>query len=274
MTSATAIHPTAIISDGAKIADSVEIAPYAVIGPNVTIGAGTKVGAHAVIDGHTTIGENCRIFASTSIGLEPQDLSYKGEPTGVIMGDRTIVREFVTIHRGTGDRFTRVGSDCFFMNYSHIAHDCQVGNGVIFANSATLAGHVVVGDRVVIAGTVVVHQFVRIGRLAMCSGVTGTRRDIPPFSMCDGRPLAVTGLNLVGLRRAQVGAEARAALKQAYKTIYRLGLNTTQALERIEEEGALTEEVKEVLAFYRASKRGVVKGAFEAEGGIASVEED
>ncbi len=268
------IHSTAIIGDGAQIANSVEVAPYAVIGANVIIKAGTKIGAHAVIDGHTTIGENCHIFPGASIGLEPQDLSYKNEPTGVIMGDRCTVREYATIHRGTGDRFTRVGDDCFLMNYSHIAHDCQVGNGAIFANGATLAGHVVVGERVVIAGSVVVHQFVRIGRLAMISGATGTRMDVPPFAMCDQRPLAVTGLNLVGLRRAKIGPEIRNSIKQAYKLIYRSSLNNSQALSRIEEECALTDEIKEIVDFYRTTKRGVIKGAFTAEGGIASAVEE
>jgi len=268
------IHSSAIVSDGAQVGSGVEIAPYAVIGPNVKIGAGTKIGAHAIIDGHTTIGENCHIFAGASIGLEPQDLSYKNEPTGVIMGDRVTVREYVTIHRATGDRFTRVGNDCFLMNYSHIAHDCQVGDGVIFANSTTLGGHVVVGDRVVIGGSVVVHQFVRIGRLAMISGATGTRMDVPPFSMCDRRPVHFTGLNLVGLRRAKIGPEVRNAIKQAYKLLYRSSLNNTQALAKIEEECPLTDEIKEILDFYRSSKRGVVKGVFMAEGGIASVEEE
>lgn len=268
------IHPTAIIGDGAKIDDTVDIAPYAVIGPNVIIKAGTKIGAHAIIDGHTTIGENCNIFPGASIGLQPQDLSYKDEPTGVIMGDRVTVREYATIHRGTADRFTRVGDDCFLMNYSHIAHDCQIGNGAIFANGATLAGHVVVGERVVIAGSVVVHQFVRIGRYAMISGATGTRMDIPPFTMCDKRPLAVTGLNLVGLRRGKVGPEIRNTIKQAYKLIYRSGLNTTQALAKIEEEIVQSPEIKEIVEFFRTTKRGVIRGAFTADGGIASVVDD
>ena len=262
MTLTTRIHSTAIIADGAKIHDSVEIAPYAVIGPNVEIKAGTKIGAHAIIDGVTTIGENCHIFAGASIGLEPQDLSYKNEPTGVILGNGVTVREYATIHRGTGDRFTRVGDNCFLMAYSHIAHDCQLGNGVIMANNATLAGHVQVGDQAVFGGTIVIHQHARVGRMAMISGITGTRVDLPPFTVCDDRPAKVVGLNLVGMRRGKIGPEVRAAIKQTYKIIYGSGMNTTQALAQVEADVPQFDEVKEIVEFYRASKRGVAKGSW------------
>lgn len=262
MTLATTIHPTAIIADGAKIHDSVEIAPYAVIGPNVEIKAGTKIGAHAVVDGFTTIGENCRIFAGASIGLEPQDISYKNEPTGVVIGDRVTVREYATIHRGTADRFTKVGDDCFLMAYSHIAHDCKVGNGVIMANNATLAGHVQVGDRAVFGGTVMIHQNARVGRMCMIGGITGTRVDLPPFTVCDDRPAVVVGLNLVGMRRGKIGQEVRSVIKQAYKLIYGSGLNNTQALQQIEAELPQFDEIKEIVELYRSSKRGVAKGSW------------
>lgn len=260
MTLATSVHPTAIIADGAKIHESVEIAPYAVIGPHVEIKAGTKIGAHVVIDGRTTIGENCHIYAGCAVGLEPQDLSYKNEPTGVVIGNRTTLREYVTVHRGTGDRTTRIGDDCFLMNYAHVAHDCQIGNGVIMANGATLAGHCQVGDRAVFAGLTVMHQHVRIGRMCMISGITGSRKDLPPFSVCDARPAEVVGLNLVGMRRAKIGTETRAAIKQAYKLIYGSGFNITQALEQIESEVPQFDEVKEIVEFFRSSKRGVVRG--------------
>ncbi|MBS1997782.1 MAG: acyl-ACP--UDP-N-acetylglucosamine O-acyltransferase [Cyanobacteria bacterium SZAS LIN-2] len=264
------IHPTAIIADGAVIHETVQIGPYAVIGPNVKIGAGTRVGAHAVLDGHTTIGEDCRLFAGASVGLEPQDLSYKGEPTGVILGNRVTLREYATVHRGTGDRFTTVGDDCFFMNYSHIAHDCTIGKGVILANGATFGGHCVVGDYVVGGGLVVFHQHVKVGRMVMISGITGTRADLPPFSICDDRPARVVGVNAVGMRRQKFSAETRSAIKSAYKLIYRSGLNYANALARIEAELPPLPELKEIVDFYRASKRGVVKGGFGEE----SSEED
>lgn len=252
------IHKTAIISDGAQVDESAEIGPYAVIGPNVKIGARTKVGAHAVIDGVTTIGEDCKIYAGAAIGLDPQDLGYKDEPTGVIVGDRVTVREYATIHRATGSGFTTVGDDCFLMNYTHVAHDCQLGRGVIMANGATLAGHVSVGDNAVLAGICVVHQWVRLGRLLMLTGMSGTRVDLPPFAMCGGRQLRVRGINVIGMRRQKFGPEVRSAIKQAYKIIYRTELNITQALEQIEKEIHPHPEINELVEFYRTSKRGVV----------------
>lgn len=251
------IHKTAIIQDGAQIHDSVEIGPYAVIGPNVKIGEGTKVGSHAIIDGHTTIGKNCNIFAGASIGLEPQDLKYGGEPTGVIMGDRVTVREYVTIHRGTGERNTLVGDDCFLMNYVHIAHDCKLGKGVILTNNTGFAGHVEVGDNVVFSGYCIVHQNVKIGRGVMMGGMTGTRLDLPPFTLVDGRPAAVRGINKIGLRRQGFNAELRKAIQITYKMLYRYGLNTSQAITRIQEEIEPYPEIKEITEFFANSKRGV-----------------
>jgi UDP-N-acetylglucosamine acyltransferase len=251
------IHKTAIIGDGAVIDATAEIGPYAVIGPNVKIGSGTKVGAHVVIDGHTTIGSDCQLFAGASIGLEPQDLSYKGEPTGVILGDRAVIREYVTIHRATKEGFTTIGDDCFLMNYVHIAHNCQLGTGVILANSTMMAGYVSIGDYTVMSGMCIFHQFVRVGRMAMLSGMTGTRLDLPPFTTCDGRPAMVRGVNAVGLRRRGVNQATRSAVKEAYRMIYRSGLNVSQALARIEEEIEPYAEVKEVVDFFRSSKRGV-----------------
>jgi UDP-N-acetylglucosamine acyltransferase len=252
------IHRTAIISEGAQIDPTAEIGPYAVIGANVKIGARTKIGAHAVIDGHTTIGEECNIFAGASIGLEPQDFSYKGEPTGVIIGNRVTVREYATIHRASHEGFTEVGDDCFLMNYVHLAHNCKLGKGVIMANMTMLAGHVQIGDGVVMAGAIIVHQFVRIGRLAMISGMSGARVDLPPFATCSGRKLRVRAVNAIGMRRNKVPAEVRNAIKEAYRIIYRTELNITQALEQIEKEIHPHPEIKEILEFYRSSKRGVV----------------
>lgn len=252
------IHRTAIVADGAQLHETVEIGPYAVIGPNVRIGRGTKVGAHAVIDGNTTIGEGCHIFAGASIGLEPQDLTYKGEPTGVVMGDRVVIREYVTIHRATHEGFTVVGDDCFLMNYCHIAHNCKLGRGIIMANSTMLAGHVVIGDHAVFSGSIIVHQHVRLGRLLMMSGLSGARVDLPPFVMVGGRKPRFRGINVVGMRRQRFSPQVRTAIKEAYRLIYRSELNVTQALEQVERDIHPYPEIQEILEFYRTSKRGVV----------------
>ncbi|MBY0357431.1 MAG: acyl-ACP--UDP-N-acetylglucosamine O-acyltransferase [Candidatus Obscuribacterales bacterium] len=251
------IHKTAIVPDSAVVHETAQIGPYVVLGPNVKIGAGTKIDAHAVIDGHTTIGENCHIFAGAAIGLEPQDLKYGNEPTGVVMGNNVTVREYVTIHRATKEGFTEIGNDCFLMNYVHVAHNCKVGNGVIMANSTVLAGHVEVGDGCVFSGMCVLHQHVRIGRFCMVGGMTGSRVDLPPFTTCDGRPAMVRGLNVIGLRRQKISAQLRSDLKQAYKLLYRSGLNHSQAIARIEEEIEPSSEIKEICQFFQDSRRGV-----------------
>lgn len=251
------VHPTACIEAGAALGDNVEIGPFVYIGPEVKIGANTKVGASTVIVGRTTIGHDCNIYSHVSIGQDPQDLKYKGEATGVAIGNNVTLREFVSIHKATGEGLTIVGDDCFFMAYVHIGHNCQVGKGVIMANNVTLAGHVTMGDYVVCSGTLMFHQFVRVGRLAMMSALSGARQDIPPFSMCDGRPLSVRATNVVGMRRQNMNQTVRSAIKHAFKLIYGSNLNVTQALERIEAEIEQFDEVKELVAFYRSSKRGV-----------------
>ncbi len=257
------IHSTAVVDEGAQIDPTCEIGPYAVIGGNVKIGSGTTLGAHVVIAGHTTIGNNCRISAGAAIGLEPQDLGYKGEETAVIIGDRVTIREFVTIHRATGAGSTEVGDDCFLMAYVHIAHNCKLGKGVIIANSCNFAGHVHVDDYAVISGTCVFHQHIRIGRMSMTSALIGSRLDLPPYSMLDGRPAKVRGVNNVGLRRRGVGLTVRSAIKEAYRLIYRSNLNISQALARVEEEIEPYDEIKEIIRFFKTSKRGVA-GAWEA----------
>ncbi len=257
------IHPAAIIADGADIHESAEIGPGAVIGANVKIGRGTKVGPHVVIDGHTQIGEDCEIFAGAIIGLPPQDRSYKGEPSGVLVGDRCVIREYATIHRATGDDTTIVGEDAFLMNYAHVAHNCKLGKGVTMANNATIAGYVQIGDFAVLSGMVVVHQHSRIGRLCMLSGLTGARQDLPPFTNLDGRPSRVRGINMLGLRRIQAKPEVRSAIKETYRLIYRSGLNISQALDRVETDLELFPEVKEIVEFFRTSKRGVAPAFVE-----------
>lgn len=257
MTSTT-IHRTAIISEGAELHETVDVGPYAVIGANVKIGKGTKIGPHAVIDGYTTIGEDCNIFAGASIGLPPQDLSYKNEPTGVRIGNRCTIREYVTIHRGTHEGVTVIGDDCFFMNFTHVAHDCKVGDGVIIANNSMLAGHVEVGDYAVLAGVCVIHQHCRVGKMLIMAGLSATRQDLPPYSAVDGRPPMVRGINAVGLKRRGTPPANRKAIREAYRILYRTDTTLSKGLEEIEKNIEPFPEVLEILNFYRTSKRGVV----------------
>lgn len=252
------IHPTAIISPEAKVGSGVSIGPYSVIGPNVVIGDNTFIGPNVIIEGNSEIGSGCKLIASCSIGLEPQDINYKGEETGVKVGDSTVIREYVTIHRATKEGCTVIGSNCFLMNYVHIGHNCKVGNNVIMANSAMLAGYVTVEDFVFISGHSPIHQHCRIGESAIVGGMTGSRLDIPPYFIADGRPAKIRGVNVVGLRRRGIKAEVREELKNAYKIIHLSNLNTKDALEKIEKELTQYDEIKKLVDFYRTSKRGVV----------------
>ncbi len=257
------IHPTALIHENAKLGKNVSIGPYTIIGSNCSIGDGTIIDSHCVIDGQTSIGSNCHIFPSVSIGLIPQDYNFKGEETGVSIGNNNIFREFVTIHRATGQGLTKIGDNCFFMNYVHIAHNCNIGNGVIIANTTNLAGHCTVGDKAFISSMCIFHQFTRIGTLAIVGGLCGTRVDLPPYSTCDGRPAKVRGVNIIGMRRAQISAPVRSLVKEAYRIIYRSDLNVSQALERITQELEPIQEIQNILNFYQSSKRGVCGGAQE-----------
>lgn len=257
------IHHTAMISPDAKISPDVEIGPYSVIGPHVEIGEGTYIGPHVIIEGLTEIGPNCKLIAACSIGLPPQDVSYKGELTGVKIGEGTVIREYVTVHRAVKEGFTTIGKNCYLMNYVHIGHNCQLGNNVIMANAATLAGYVTVEDFVFISAFCPIHQHCRIGESAMVGGMTGSRLDLPPYFIADGRPAKIRGVNKVGLRRRQVKPEVRIELAKAYKIIYQSGLNTSNALEKIESELIQYEEIKKLVAFFKTSKRGVVSSQTE-----------
>lgn len=259
------IHPTAIVSSKAIIHSGVEIGPYSCIGVDVEIKENTYIGPHVIIEGKTEIGKNCNLISACSIGLPPQDISYKGELTGVKIGDGTTIREYVTIHRATKEGFTTVGENCFLMNFSHIAHNCEVGNNVIMANSTILAGYAIVQDFVFISALSVLHQHCRIGESAMVGGMTGSRLDLPPYFIADGRPAKIRGVNKVGLRRRGIKADVREELSKAYKLIYKSNLNMTNALEKIEAELIQFEEIKKLLEFYRTSKRGVVGMDTEAE---------
>ena len=254
----TKIHPTAIISPEARIGAEVTIGPYCCIGPNVEIKDNTYIGPHVIIEGTTEIGPNCKLVAACSIGLPPQDLSYRGEQTGVKIGENTTIREYVTIHRATKDGYTVIGSNCFLMNCVHIGHNTQLGDSVIIANSSVLAGYVTVEDFVFISALSTMHQHCRIGESAMVGGMTGSRLDLPPYFMADGRPAKIRGVNKVGLRRRGIKADVRVELSKAYKLIYQSGLNTTNALKKIEDELVQFEEIKKLVNFYRTSKRGVV----------------
>lgn len=252
------IHPTAIIKEGAILDPSVEVGPYAIIGKNVKIGAGTVVQAHAFIDGHTTIGANCKIFPFACVGMPTQDLKFDGGITYAEIGDGTTLREFSTVHLGTRDgEVTKVGKNCLIMAYCHIAHGCEVGNDVIMSNSAMLAGEVKVEDKAVISGMLGVHQFVRIGTMSM-TGASRVTQDVPPYMIVGREPAQTVGLNLVGLQRRGVSAEAIAALKKAFKIIWHEGLNRSEAIAKVRAEIQGCAEVDHLVEFIEQSKRGVL----------------
>src|SRR4030066_1773388 len=217
------IHPTALLDPKAEISEGVEIGPYSVIEKDVFVGEGTRIGPHVVIREGTHIGKGCQIFQFASIGEAPQGIFYRGEKTSLYIGDQNIVREFVTLHRGTtkGGGKTVIGNDNFFMAYSHVAHDCQIGNQVVLANGATLAGHIVIEDYAVIGGLSAIHQFCQVGTHAFISGLTGVSLDIPPYMLASGSRAKLFGLNTVGLKRYHFSEETVKVLKKAYRIIFR-----------------------------------------------------
>lgn len=261
-----AIHPTAVVDRRAEIDATADIGPYVVIDGPVVVGAGTRVLAHAVLTGRTTIGRDNVIHMGAVLGNEPQDLSYTGAPTGLCLGDRNIVREHCELNRATStERPTTIGDDNFFFGHAHVGHDCQLGSRIILANGAMLGGHVVVDDQVFVSGNCVVHQFVRIGRLALLRGLSRSSRDVPPFCIMDFTH-TVRGINRVGLRRAGFTAEQIRAVQRAFATLFRTRRNLRLALAELEA-GPLSDEVAHLVAFIRASKRGVCHGPRAAAGG-------
>ncbi len=259
------IHPTALIDSAAQLDSSVSVGPYAVIGPHVEIGAGTTIGAHCVVEGHTRIGCDNRIFQFASLGAQPQDKKYAGEPTRLVIGDRNTVREFCTFNTGTvqDQGVTAIGDDNWIMAYVHVAHDCVVGSHTILANNATLAGHVHVGDHVILGGLTGVHQFTKVGAHAMAGFASHISQDVPPFMMVDGNPLAVRGFNIEGLRRRGFGPQRIQAIKRMHRLLYRQGLTLEAARDAI---GALAGEQPEAAAdvslmldFLAASTRGIAR---------------
>ncbi len=255
------IHPSACVEDGAQLGADVEVGPFVHIGPNVKIGAGTRIAQGAIIDGHTTIGEQCQIFPYACVGMKTQDLKYQeGSVSYVEIGDRTVLREFSTVHLGTADgEKTIIGSDCLFMCYCHAAHGVILGNHVICSNSVQLAGDVHLQDYAIVGGCSASHQFCTVGTHAMVGGMVKIRQDVPPYMLCDmdGGSMKVIGPNVVGLTRRGFSRDVIHALKDAHRLIYREGLNRTQALERVENDVEPFEEVKTLVSFYRHSTRGV-----------------
>ena len=255
------IHPSAVVQPGAQLGAGVSVGAYSVVGEHVEIGDGTWVGPHVVIEGHTRIGRENRLFQFCSIGGMPQDKKYAGEATRLEIGDRNTIREFTTINTGTVQDagVTRIGSDNWIMAYVHIAHDCQVGDQTIFANNAQIAGHVHVGDWAILGGMAGVHQFVRIGAHSMIGGGSILLQDVPPYVMCSGHPAKPFGINAEGLKRRGFAPEGVAAIKRAYRTLYRSGLTLDEAREELTREHAGAPEVAPLLEFLAAATRGIIR---------------
>lgn len=263
---AVKVDERAVVHPSAELADGVQVGPYAVIGEGVRIGAGSRIGAHAVIEGPTVMGANNVVFNGASIGTAPQDITYAGEPTELVIGDGNVFREFVTVNRGTvkGGGRTTIGNRCLLMAYCHVAHDCRIGDEVVLANAVNLGGHVTIGDGVWAGGLVGVHHFVTIGRYAYLAGCSKFPRDVPPFCMVEGMPGKVRGLNVVGLRRRGVDPRTRRALHAAVRLLYSSGLSVSHGIELVEKEVEMLPEVRELLDFVRASMAGVKGRAAEA----------
>ncbi|HEU5178791.1 MAG TPA: acyl-ACP--UDP-N-acetylglucosamine O-acyltransferase [Burkholderiales bacterium] len=255
------IHPTAIVHRAARLAADVEVGPYSVIGEHVEVGEGSTIGSHVVLDGHTRIGRRNTIWHFVSIGAPPQDKKYKGEPTGVEIGDRNTFREFCTINRGTSQDagVTRIGNDNWIMAYVHFAHDCQIGNNAIFANLAQIAGHVSVGDWAILGGNTQAHQFVQIGAHSFTGMGTYLAQDLPPYVTAAGNMAKPFGINKEGLKRRGFSPETIAGLKRAYKTLYRKGLGLEEAVSELKTQAAACPEVRPMLDFIARSKRGIIR---------------
>ncbi len=257
----TSIDPRAAVSPKAQIGENVTIGPFAVVEDGAVIGDGTTVAPHALIATGARIAKNCIIHHGAIVGHTPQDLKYAGEITTCEVGEGTTVREYATLHRGTGEGGrTIIGKKCFLMGYVHIAHDCIVGDNVIMSNAAMLAGHTEVEDNVIIGGVTPVHQFTRIGRHSMVGGGLRVVKDVPPYSLAGGAPLVCEGLNAIGLRRRGFSRETLDALDKAYTTLYRAKLNVSQAVEAITADPALmaVPEVQHLVTFIKGSKRGII----------------
>ncbi len=250
-----------MIGSKAEIGDHVTVGAYTTIGDHVSIGSGTTIGPHVVIDPYTKIGANCQIFQFAALGAAPQSLKFKGEESYVEIGDGCMIREFVTVHRGTeeGGGLTKIGDKCLLMAYTHVAHDCMVGNHVVLANAATLAGHITIGNFATVGGLVAIHQFVRIGDYAFIGGKSAVVKDIPPYVIASGDRATLHGLNQVGLKRQGFTQETISKLKQTYRIIFRIGLTLNEAIERVAAEVEQIPEVEAFLAFIKSTERGITR---------------
>jgi len=255
------IHPTAIVSSSARIADGVEIGPYAVVGDDVEIDSGTRIESHVVVNGPTRIGRDNHIYQFASIGDDPQDKKYAGEPTRLEIGDRNTIREYCTISRGTvqDEGLTTIGNDNWIMAYVHIAHDCRVGSNTIFANNASLAGHVHVGDWVIFAGFSGAHQFCHIGAHSFLGMYSGTNRDVPAYMMVAGQPAEPRGINSEGLKRRNFSADQIRNIKNAYRLVYRKGLKLAEAIEELEGLVNTQPELRIFIDSLQVSERGILR---------------
>jgi UDP-N-acetylglucosamine acyltransferase len=255
------IHPTAIVDPKAELDGDVRVGPYAIIREDVSIGSGSEIGSHAVIEPYVSIGRDCRIFHFASIGAIPQSLKFEGEKTYVKIGKGTVIREFVTIHRGTGfgGGITEVGEQNFLMAYTHIAHDCKTGRMVVMANNATLAGHITIGDYATVGGLTAIHQFVKVGDYAFIGGKSAVVKDIPPFVIAAGDRARLHGMNSVGLKRHGFSQKTINELKKVYRILFRIGLTRNEALERVKAEVEQIPEVVTFLEFIQSSQRGITR---------------
>lgn len=264
MSASSLIHPTAIVHPQAELDSTVQVDPYAIIGKQVKIGANTRVGAHVVIDGCTELGKDNQIFPGAAIGLEPQDLKYKGANSLVKIGDRNKIREYVTINKATeANEATIIGNDNLLMAYSHVAHNCLIADQVIIANSVAMAGHVTIESQAIISGVLGIHQFVHIGKMAMVGGMSRISRDVPPYMLIEGNPARVRSLNLIGLKRKGLDSSEIKHLKTAFKLLYKEGLPITTAISKLETINN-SEYVSHLQAFLAASitngRRGLISG--------------
>lgn len=254
----TDIHPTAVVHRKAELGSGVRIGPYSVIYEDVVIGDRTLVASHVCIESGTRIGSDCEICPMAVLGGAPQDLKYEGSPSGVAIGDRNTIREYVTINRATEPGgVTRIGDDNLIMAYVHVGHNCSLGNGIVLANGVQLAGHVTMEDGAGVGGMTPVHQFVRVGRLAFIGGLSRVSKDVPPYFLAAGSPLRVVDINVVGLRRSSVPPETRLELKRAYRMLYRSGVNVRRALEVIRRDLKPLPELQHLIEFIDGSRRGI-----------------
>ncbi len=255
------IHPTAIVDVKAEIGENVTIGPYSIICADVTIGEGSAIGPHVVIKGSTSIGKENRIYQFTSIGEDPQDQKYADEDTRLEIGDRNIIREFSTMHRGTlqDHGLTSIGSDNLFMAYTHVAHDCIIGDHVIMANGASIAGHVHLGDHAILGGFTLVHQFTQIGAFSFAAMGSAITQDIPPFVMVGGRPTRPHGINSVGMERHGISPEVVRQIRKAYKILYKTNMRLEDAIEEMEDLAGESKELSDMVSFLRNVTRGLLR---------------